>query len=192
MEDKYNIKETFHKKLSFISEELKNYLKNLTLEQLKDLKEYIDNNSVEPETYYFPDDEVSKADSKLIADLTKVDHPVITEANNLYASKEDITIDGNNVYRGEYFYALSKDKDEKTILVSATEPKGIKIEVDQQTFGNNFIRVTNEEFEVLTRDKKKKIRKYTGIAPGYTADASDANVSVNTISGSIPATPNVI
>lgn len=188
IEKTYGIRETFNKKLSFLSEEMKKYLKNLSHDELVQLKEWIDDSTPIEDLLYFPDGDGAEHDKKTLANIAKLDHPVITESDNLYASKDDLKIGEYNIYRNKYYYSLSKDSDETVTITDATNPDGKKIEVDQQTFSKNFVHVTSEEVQDEDKKNKKFGRKSSGIVPMFTSDAPYGNVSVGTISGCMPNT----
>lgn len=174
MEDKYNIKEMFNEKISFLVKEVKNHLKNIVSEKgidgLIELKEHIDGEE-DTENVYLPDSNNMK---KMIKDITTVDNPVITEKKIIYASKidtgaKDTNNKDANIYRGEYYYLIDKD-DKNAYLSSAinkkTENKHDFI-IDLDTFSNNFVQINENEdidIEIANRENEYiKKRKKKGL-----------------------------
>lgn len=163
MKDIYEIKEAFDKNLTFLSKNMRNFILKVKDEQGLDglikLREGIEADKDDDLNVYTTNPEMKK----LISDVSKADNPVITEGDNLFASKADIQVfDDKNkpstIYRGEYFYLLNKDNYNSYISSATNKRTKDKHDfiVDNSTFSNNFVSINKESVESEMEALRKK------------------------------------
>jgi len=155
--DKNEIKKMFESKLSFLSNQMRNYLMSIKktdgVDGLLKLKEWLDNTDTTDELYFSKEYDDLK---KTVYGAMKADSP-ISESNNLFASKIDTNVfDTDNnpsvIYRGEYFYLLNKDEYNSYISSASNKKTKKKYDyiIDNDTFMKNFVTINKESTDELS------------------------------------------